>query len=40
MASEIVYESPNHKFVWLGRDETGLEEGVHKHPLFPTGTAW
>ena len=28
MASEIVYESPNHKFVWLGRDETGLEEGV------------
>ncbi len=28
MASEIVFDSPNHKFVWLGRDETGLEEGV------------
>jgi flavorubredoxin len=28
MSSETVYESANHNFYWLGRDETGLEEGV------------
>ncbi len=28
MTSEIVSDSSNHKFVWLGRDETGLEESI------------
>lgn len=32
MASEIASDPPNPKFVCLGGDETGLEEGVLTNP--------
>ena len=37
MSSEIIVDSPNHKFCWLGRNEAGIEEGAgdrrdRKHP--------
>ncbi|MHB1562837.1 MAG: oxygen-binding di-iron domain-containing protein [Leptospirillum sp.] len=31
MAFETLYESANHKFLWLGKDESGLEEGVQSN---------
>ncbi len=31
MAFEILHQSPNHQFLWLGKDETGLEEGVQSN---------